>query len=122
MRLRIQTPGQDLIRVGSRRWFLQTGVAGIGGLTLPGLLRLRAEGAARTERKSVILMWHSGGASQQGEFGRSPIFSQRGTGGPEHWPAVMSMLMAGGGLPGGTVIGSTDEKGGEIKAAPFTPF
>jgi hypothetical protein len=55
-----------------------------------------------------------------GEFGRSPIFSQRGTGGREHWPNVMSMLMAGGGLRGG-VIGSTDEKGGEIKSNPVTP-
>ena len=25
----------DLIRVGSRRWFLQTGMAGLAGLSLP---------------------------------------------------------------------------------------
>src|SRR5204863_1709354 len=29
-----------------------------------------------------------------GEFGRSPVFSQRGTGGREHWPNCMSMLVA----------------------------
>jgi len=34
-----------------------------------------------------------------GEFGRSPIFSQRGTGGRGHWSNCMSMLVAGGGLP-----------------------
>jgi hypothetical protein len=56
-----------------------------------------------------------------GEFGRSPIFSQRGTGGREHWSNCMSMLMAGGGLAHGQVVGSTDAKGGEIKDGRVTP-
>lgn len=56
-----------------------------------------------------------------GEFGRSPIFSQRGTGGREHWSGCMSMLLAGGGLTHGQVIGSTDAKGGEIKDGRVTP-
>ena len=56
-----------------------------------------------------------------GEFGRSPIFSQRGTGGREHWPNCMSMLIAGGGLAHGQVVGSTDAKGGEVKEAAVTP-
>jgi uncharacterized protein (DUF1501 family) len=56
-----------------------------------------------------------------GEFGRSPIFSQRGTGGREHWSNCMSMLVAGGGLTHGQVVGSTDAKGGEIKHGRVTP-
>jgi hypothetical protein len=56
-----------------------------------------------------------------GEFGRSPIFSQRGTGGREHWVNCMSMLVAGGGLAHGQVIGSTDARGGEVKEARVTP-
>ena len=56
-----------------------------------------------------------------GEFGRSPIFSQRGTGGREHWSNCMSMLMAGGGLAHGQVVGSTDAKGGEVKDGRVTP-
>jgi hypothetical protein len=56
-----------------------------------------------------------------GEFGRSPLFSQRGTGGREHWPNCMSMLVAGGGLTGGQVVGSTDAKGGEVKDGRVTP-
>jgi hypothetical protein len=56
-----------------------------------------------------------------GEFGRSPIFSQRGTGGREHWSNCMSMLMAGGGLARGRVVGSTDARGGEVKESPVTP-
>ena len=49
-----------------------------------------------------------------GEFGRSPVMTK--TRGREHWTNVMSMLVAGGGLPAGQVIGSTDEKGYGIKA------
>jgi uncharacterized protein (DUF1501 family) len=56
-----------------------------------------------------------------GEFGRSPIFSQRGTGGREHWSSCMSVLVAGGGLARGQVVGSTDARGGEVKDARVTP-
>lgn len=55
--------GGDLVRVGSRRWFLQTGVAGLAGLTLADTLRLQAA-SSRGDRKSVILFWLSGGPSQ----------------------------------------------------------
>ena len=55
----------DLIRIGSRRWFLQTGLAGIAGLSLPDLLRRRSHAAlgSCTSRKAVILFWLSGGPS-----------------------------------------------------------
>jgi len=56
-----------------------------------------------------------------GEFGRTPIFSQRGMGGREHWSNCMSMLVAGGGLARGQVIGSTDAKGYDVKDARVTP-
>jgi uncharacterized protein (DUF1501 family) len=56
-----------------------------------------------------------------GEFGRSPVFSQRGTGGREHWSNCMSMLIAGGGLAHGQVVGSTDAKGYDVKDARVTP-
>jgi hypothetical protein len=56
-----------------------------------------------------------------GEFGRSPVFSQRGTGGREHWSNCMSMLVAGGGLTHGQVVGSTDAKGGDVKEGRVTP-
>ncbi|MCA9077913.1 MAG: DUF1501 domain-containing protein [Planctomycetaceae bacterium] len=60
-------PTRDLIRVGSRRWFLQAGLAGLGGLTLPQLLHAREQAAASgagCDRKAVILFWLSGGPSQ----------------------------------------------------------
>ena len=62
----LQPPGSDLIRIGSRRWFLQTGVAGLAGLSMPDLLRLRAQGgtSGNRSRQAVILIWLSGGPSQ----------------------------------------------------------
>jgi uncharacterized protein (DUF1501 family) len=57
-----------------------------------------------------------------GEFGRTPhIGTQASTDGRDHWPVVMSMLMAGGGLRHGQVIGSTEADGGAIKTRPVTP-
>src|SRR5260370_38298091 len=56
-----------------------------------------------------------------GEFGRSPLFSQRGTGGREHWSNCMSMLVAGGGLARGPVVGSPGANGYGGEDARATP-
>ena len=56
-----------------------------------------------------------------GEFGRTPIFSQRGLGGREHWMNCMSMLVAGGGLARGLVVGSTDARCCDVRDARVTP-
>jgi uncharacterized protein (DUF1501 family) len=57
----------DAIRMGStRRGFLQTGVAGLAGLSVPSLLRSQAVGAGAGKaggKTSVILIWLSGGPS-----------------------------------------------------------
>ena len=57
---------RDLVKVGSRRWFVQTGLAGVGALSTPDLLKLQAAGEAVRSgaKKSVILFWLSGGPSQ----------------------------------------------------------
>ncbi len=57
-----------------------------------------------------------------GEFGRSPTMGTQGsTDGRNHWPVVMSMALAGGGLRHGQVIGATEKDGGSIKNRPVTP-
>jgi Protein of unknown function (DUF1501) len=48
----------------SRRTALKAGFLGLTGLTLPDLLRLRAQGAATSDEKAVILIWLDGGPSQ----------------------------------------------------------
>lgn len=44
-----------------------------------------------------------------GEFGRTPKVNDRG--GRDHWSNAMSVLFAGGGTPGGQVVGATDRSG-----------
>jgi uncharacterized protein (DUF1501 family) len=57
-----------------------------------------------------------------GEFGRTPqIGTQGSTDGRNHWPYVMSLSMAGGGLRHGQVIGATERDAGQIKERPVTP-
>ena len=57
-----------------------------------------------------------------GEFGRTPnMGTQESEDGRNHWPVVMSMALAGGGLRHGQVIGSSNNMGAEVKARPVTP-
>ena len=53
------------------------------------------------------------------EFGRSPRISEV-TAGRGHHPAAFTWWMAGGGVKGGYVHGSTDEAGERVAAAPVT--
>jgi hypothetical protein len=52
-----------------------------------------------------------------GEFGRSPKINLRG--GRDHWTGAWTIVMAGGGEPGGRVIGSTDRLGMEPSSYPM---
>jgi hypothetical protein len=57
-----------------------------------------------------------------GEFGRTPQMGTQGsTDGRDHWPQVMSMCLAGGGMRHGQIIGATEKDGGDIKHRPVTP-
>lgn len=44
-----------------------------------------------------------------GEFGRTPKINDRG--GRDHWSNAMSVMVAGAGTPGGTIVGATDPRG-----------
>jgi hypothetical protein len=50
------------------------------------------------DKDVTVLVW--------GEFGRTPKINERA--GRDHWPRVHAALMAGGGMPTGQVIGSTN--------------
>jgi hypothetical protein len=54
-----------------------------------------------------------------GEFGRTPKLNAQG--GRDHWPRVFSVLLAGGGVRGGQVIGSSDSVGESPADRPVTP-
>lgn len=74
---------RDLIRVGGRRWFLQTGLATVAGLSMADVLRLQAQASGGTkggtgggDRKAVILIWLSGGPSHIDTWDPKPTAPQ----------------------------------------------
>ena len=75
---------------GCRRW----------DQTVAALDRGPATSAACSTRTLVIAL---------GEFGRTPQINKDG--GRDHWSNAMCVLFAGGGTPGGQVVGATDAKG-----------
>ena len=67
---------------------------------------------------STLVQWSS-------EFGRTPLGENRGNNenatGRDHHPFCFSMLMAGGGIRGGQIYGSTDEIGWSVAENPVHP-
>ena len=53
-----------------------------------------------------------------GEFGRTPKINY--SAGRDHWPGVFPVVMAGAGIPGGQVIGSSDGRAAEPKDRPIS--
>jgi len=60
-----------------------------------------------------------------GEFGRTPKVSHLPQfyklPGRDHWGALQTVFFAGGGVKGGTVVGTSDKIGGYPKNDPQTP-
>jgi hypothetical protein len=54
-----------------------------------------------------------------GEFGRTPKINSNA--GRDHWPNCFSVALAGGGIQGGQVVGSSDALGEFPKERPITP-
>ena len=53
------------------------------------------------------------------EFGRTPNINRAQ--GRDHWTNAYSIALAGAGVPGGQVIGSSDRDGGYASESPYTP-
>lgn len=78
-------PGPQLsgmgITSGSRRGFLQAGLAGFATLSLPGILRLQAQNTLRAsessgahrEKTAVIMVWQPGGLSHIDSYDPKPL-------------------------------------------------
>jgi uncharacterized protein (DUF1501 family) len=62
------------------------------------------------DKDVLTIMW--------GEFGRTPRINNR-NGGRDHWPAVMSAVVSGGGLKMGQVVGSSSARGEFPKERPY---
>jgi len=55
------------------------------------------------------------------EHGRTPRITDRPGGGREHWSRAYSSVLAGGGTARGTVVGRTDNIGGDVTSTPISP-
>jgi len=53
------------------------------------------------------------------EFGRTPKINR--TAGRDHWPKVFSVMLAGGGIKGGTIYGSSNSTASEPETDPVRP-
>jgi len=54
-----------------------------------------------------------------GEFGRTPKINNQA--GRDHWPQAMSIMLAGGGVPGGLIYGMTDRNGAYVTDRSHSP-
>jgi hypothetical protein len=70
---------------------------------------------ARGLLDETLVIWTS-------EHGRTPRIDSKPKGaGRHHWSQAYSAVLAGGGVPRGKVVGSTDRAGGEVRDTPVSP-
>jgi uncharacterized protein (DUF1501 family) len=76
-----------------------------------GTAALLGDLRARGLLESTLVIW-------MGEFGRTPRINL--TAGRDHYPAAFNVALAGCGVKGGMVVGSTDKLGVEVVERPVT--
>jgi uncharacterized protein (DUF1501 family) len=59
----------------------------------------------------TVVLW-------MGEFGRTPRINEKA--GRDHWARSWSVVAGGGGLPGGKVVGATNEDGTQVTSEPYS--
>jgi hypothetical protein len=113
-----------LVEAGTRfvqvNWYGDSAWHGwdVHGADLPGLARMESPLCPRLDQGLSALLAdleQRGLLSTtlvvvSGEFGRTPQINKYG--GRDHWPQCFSVLMAGCGIPGGIVVGASDNQGG----------
>ena len=77
----------------------------------PAMATLLKDLAERGRLDDTLVIW-------MGEFGRSPQISPAD--GRNHHPGVWSAVLAGGGVRGGQVYGSSDAEGAKVASDPVT--
>jgi hypothetical protein len=79
--------------------------------TVPTLIEdLRSRGLL----EDTLVLW-------MGEFGRGPQIGDRDGKGRGHWPDCYTVMMAGGGIRGGSIYGRSDSKGAYPASEPVGP-
>ena len=99
----------------------------VHGAELPGMSRMEQQLCPRLDQGLSALLddLHQRGLLDStlvvvvGEFGRTPDINKFGA--RDHWPFCFSGLLAGAGIPGGAVVGSSDKKGAYPATRPVRP-
>lgn len=121
-----------LVEAGTRfvqvNWYSEPAWHGwdVHGADLPGLVRMESPLCPRLDQGLSTLLddLHQRGMLAStlvvvtGEFGRTPNVNKYG--GRDHWPRCFSVLFAGCGVPGGTIVGCSDNQGGYPANRPVT--
>jgi hypothetical protein len=122
-----------LVEAGTRfvqiKWY--DGIAfdawDVHGADLPGISRMEQQLCPRLDQGLSALLddLHRRGLLRTtlvvatGEFGRTPRINRFG--GRDHWPYCFSVLLAGAGVPAGTVVGASDREGAYPANTPVRP-
>jgi uncharacterized protein (DUF1501 family) len=114
MARRLVEAGARCVTLAFSRWDWHSQTFAAGRTDMPmldqGLSALIQDLHERGLEKDVtVVVW--------GEFGRTPKVNKDA--GRDHYPAVNSALLFGGGLRTGQVIGSSDRIGAEVKDRPI---
>jgi uncharacterized protein (DUF1501 family) len=115
MARRLVEAGVSFVEVGLRGWDTHDDnfqrVRDLSAMLDTGMSALLDDLGARGLLQDTLVLWI-------GDFGRSPQINARG--GRDHYPRVSSAVLAGAGIPGGVVVGRTDDDGYEIAEQPIT--
>jgi hypothetical protein len=112
---RLVEAGVTFIEVRSNGWDTHqnnfTRSADLSKQVDPGLATLVTDLKEKGLLDQTLVVW-------MGEFGRTPRINPNS--GRDHWPRSFSAVLAGGGVKGGQLIGSTNSDGTEVKDRPVT--
>jgi uncharacterized protein (DUF1501 family) len=115
---RLIEQGLSFVEVGLGGWDTHQNnferVRQLSGTVDPAMSQLVTDLHDRGLLNDTLVIW-------MGEFGRTPRINQRGAQpGRDHYPRAWSLVMMGGGLPGGRVVGRTDAEGAVVTERPVS--
>lgn len=113
MARRLVETGVTFVEVGHGNWDTHDDnfnkVAKLAGDVDQGMSALISDLKERGMLDKTLVIW-------MGEFGRTPNINART--GRDHYPRAFNVMLAGGGIKGGQVIGSTSADGRDVKDRP----
>jgi len=113
--------GTSFVEVNSGQWDMHSGIystkrSGIQHKTTildQAVSALVRDLESRGMLDDTLIVW-------MGEFGRTPKLATGSSPGRHHFSAAWSTMLIGGGIPGGQVIGKTDESGETVTERPVS--